>query len=107
MAFAGVALLLVLLRFEQAQAAAFLSEQLPLKPVITTPMEVLKGEASETVFISGRQSITVRTDRSIMGVLQVTLGSNTREHLNSNEFPAPITARSQPILYSETPFRVG
>jgi hypothetical protein len=42
-----------------AAPSAFLSSQLPLKPILTTPIEILKARAGVTVKMYGRQAIQV------------------------------------------------
>ena len=39
---------------------AFLQEQLPLRVVITTPVELLQGLPKDAVQLSGSQALTVR-----------------------------------------------
>lgn len=43
----------------QAAAQAFLGEQLPLRPLVTTPSELLTSDPNTTVTLLERQAITV------------------------------------------------
>jgi hypothetical protein len=42
-----------------AAAQAFLQQELPLKPLVTTPSELLTDSSSAKVTLTGRQAITV------------------------------------------------
>lgn len=57
---AAAVLLCAAAALRPAGAQAFLQEQLPLKPLVTTPSELLTGNANAAVTLQGRQAITVR-----------------------------------------------
>jgi len=56
---AAVVLSVALFTARPAAAQAFLQQELPLKPLVATPSELLTENGSQKVTLVGRQAITV------------------------------------------------